>query len=205
MPVLINFKICDNSRDCSGFDVCPAKVFEWDENRKTIVLHNKRCIGCGKCRDCCPVGAIRFAKDEKEAEKIKEEIANDPRQVSDLFVDRYGASSILPSQQVDEETFKIRILGSFKVAVLEVYDDSSIQCLLKSIPMSELLKGMDVKYRKMKVDSKFMQDYDIKELPALLFFNNGKILGKIEGYYEEDRKEKLLEVIKGLLKDFKGS
>lgn len=199
MPALINFKICDNSHDCSGLDVCPVGVFEWDEEKKTLVVRNERCINCGQCKNCCPVGAILYAKDEEDYEKLKEEIENDPRKSSDLFVERYGASPIASYEQVDEDTFVTRILQSVKIGVLEVYDTESIQCLLKSIPVSELFAGRDVKYRKMKIDSQFKKKYGVKILPALLFFKDGRLLGKIEGYYEENQKGELLKKIEEIL------
>lgn len=30
MPVLINFKICDNAKDCSGIAVCPTGALSWE-------------------------------------------------------------------------------------------------------------------------------------------------------------------------------
>jgi len=199
MPVLINFKICDNSPDCSGLDVCPAGVFEFNKKKQTLVVHNEKCISCGKCKNCCPVGAIRFAKNEEEYKVIEGEIAKDTRSAAELLVDRYGATPIVPYKQVNERTFVTRILESPKLGVVEVYDDKSIQCLLKSIPMKELLHGFDVKYRKMKVDSKFKKKYGIKELPALVFFKGGKMMGKVEGYYGESRKTELVGLIKNIV------
>ena len=29
MAVLINFKICDNDKACSGMSACPNNVFSW--------------------------------------------------------------------------------------------------------------------------------------------------------------------------------
>ena len=54
----------------------------------------------------------------------------------------------------------------------------------------------EVLYRKLEVQTnEFMKKYDINELPSLLFFRDGKILGKVEGYYDETQKEKLIEKI----------
>jgi len=44
MAVLINFKICDNSKDCSGIRVCPMKAFFWDEKRKTVAVEKKNAL-----------------------------------------------------------------------------------------------------------------------------------------------------------------
>lgn len=33
MAVLINFKICDNDKACSGMSACPQGVFQWDSKK----------------------------------------------------------------------------------------------------------------------------------------------------------------------------
>ncbi|MBU0897971.1 MAG: 4Fe-4S dicluster domain-containing protein [Patescibacteria group bacterium] len=65
MSVLINFKICDNSKDCNGIKVCPVGAIFWDEKRKTVAVNNKKCISCGMCEKSCLIGAIRVAKVDK--------------------------------------------------------------------------------------------------------------------------------------------
>jgi NAD-dependent dihydropyrimidine dehydrogenase PreA subunit len=201
MSVLINFKICDNSKDCNGIAVCPIKAFYWDEKKKTIAVDETKCISCGKCEESCPVDAIRVARNEKEFKKIKKEIDEDPRKVSDLFVDRYGATSVSPAFLISPDKFEIQILESTKPAVVEFFKNSSIKCLLNSIPIKELV-NIDVKYRKIDLsnDDSLLKIYKIKELPSLLFFKNGKLIGKIEGYYktgsEKELKKRVDEIIK---------
>jgi NAD-dependent dihydropyrimidine dehydrogenase PreA subunit len=193
MAVLINFKICDNSRDCSGIAVCPTGAFYWDEKRKTIAVDNEKCISCGRCEESCPVGAIRVAGTKKEYERIKKEIRNDPRKVSDLFVDRYGAEPQSHAFQIPLSKFDIQILESTKPAVTELFSRNSVKCLLYSIPVRELFKNIDVKYRKIKVkkNDSLLRKYKVKKLPSLLFFRKGKLIGKIEGYYDIRKKKDL--------------
>jgi len=200
MPVLINFKICDNSEDCSGIEACPTGAFQWDEKNKTISVDNSKCISCGACEKSCPVDAIRVAKDEKEYKKIKKEIDRDSRKVSDLFIDRYGAQPIHPAFIIPQGKFEIQILRSTKLAAVEFFNKKSIMCLLKSIPVKELFEGLDVKYRKMEItDDALLEKYKVKELPALLFFKNGKIIGKIEGYYDTTKEKEIIKKIKGII------
>jgi NAD-dependent dihydropyrimidine dehydrogenase PreA subunit len=192
MPVLINFKICDNSEDCSGIEVCPTGAFHWDEKNKTIAVDSSKCISCGTCEKSCPVDAIRVAKTQEEYKKIKKEIDEDPRKVSDLFIDRYGAQPIHPGFLIPQEKFNVQILRSTKLAAVELFNKKSIMCLLKSIPVKYLFEDMDIKYRKIDVESdeSLLKKYGIKALPSLLFFKDGKLLGKIEGYFEiENQKE----------------
>lgn len=33
--------------------VCPAKVYEWDEDRKKLVVGYENCLECGACRIVC--------------------------------------------------------------------------------------------------------------------------------------------------------
>ena len=36
MPVLINFKICDNAKECGGIEVCPTGALSYDDENKSI-------------------------------------------------------------------------------------------------------------------------------------------------------------------------
>jgi len=196
MPVLINFKICDNSKDCSGIEICPSGAFFWDEKKKTIAVDNARCLNCGKCEKACPVGAIRVARTAEEYQKIKKEIEEDPRKVSDLFIDRYGAEPVDQAFSIPQSKFEIQIIESTILAAVELFDDGSIMCLLKSIPVKELFKDLDIKYRKIKVESgKLLKRYKIQKLPVLLFFRKRKMIGKIEGYFNLEHKKDLIDAV----------
>jgi len=93
MPILFNFKICDNAPACNGIGVCPVKAITWDENQKTLVVDNSKCISCGLCAKACPVsGAILVAKTKEEFEKIKEKVEDDLRTRAELLKDRYGVA-----------------------------------------------------------------------------------------------------------------
>ena len=40
MPVLINFKICDNAKECGGIAVCPTGAISYVENKESLVIDN---------------------------------------------------------------------------------------------------------------------------------------------------------------------
>jgi ferredoxin len=199
MPVLINFKICDNSSECSGIPVCPVKAITWNDKKKTLEIDNKKCTSCGLCEKACMVNAIRVTKSQEEYKKIEQEMKNDPRKISDLFVDRYGAQPIHEGFLEKEEDFKNLIKSSKIPIIFEFFNGESIKCLLYSIPIKDLFS--DVRYRKVELKTEELtKEYKIKELPALLFFKNGKLTGKIEGYYGQDKKDELKKKINQILK-----
>lgn len=201
MSVLINFKICDNAKECGGVAICPTGAITFDEEKETLVIDNSKCISCGQCENECPIGAIRVAKDENEYKKIKEEIDNDPRKTKDLFVDRYGAAPLSEFFMIEAEEIEQK-LDADKIVLIELYNDDSIQCLLKSIPIKELVKDLPDTTIFYKAESKKVieEKYEIKELPALLIFNKGNLLGKIEGYYTDNNKQEIIEKIKSMIK-----
>lgn len=206
MPVLINFKICDNCDACNAIGVCPTKAFNWNKEKKSLEVDKNKCVNCGLCAtspESCQVGAIKFAKDEEEYIKLKSDIENDKRTIADLMVDRYGGQPINMPFYCNENEIN-KVLTTSKICMIEVYEDDSIECLIKSIPIKELINSIkeEVLYRKLEVQTnEFMKRYDINELPSLLFFRDGKILGKVEGYYDETQKEKLIEKICTIIGD----
>lgn len=201
MPVLVNFKICDNAKECGGVAVCPTGAYTYDEEKETIVIDNDKCISCGRCEKECPVGAIMVAKTKEEYEKIKEEIDNDPRSIKDLFVDRYGAAPLSEFFMIEEKDIEEKVKNE-GITLIECYNDDSIQCLIKSIPLKELAADLpkDTLFYKTGVTEDTEKSYDIKELPSLLVFKNNKLLGHIDGYYESDNKEELLNKLNEIIK-----
>jgi len=202
VAVLINFKICDNDKACSGKSACPNGVFEWDEINNTLTINNEKCISCGLCEKECMVSAIKVAKTTEEYEKIKKEFDEDPRTINDLLVDRYGATPIDEAMIANEEEIKVKLFDAKRPLIVELYNEDSIMCLLKSIPIKEIADNFDkeTRYRKIEVNSEeLLKEYNIKELPSLLFFKDSKLLGKIEGYYDENSKEELMHKIEAIL------
>ena len=197
MAVLINFKICDNDKACGGVAVCPTGAIYYDEEKETLAIDNEKCISCGMCEKECPIGAIKVAKDEREYEILKKQIEEDPRRTKDLFVDRYGATPLSEFFMLDSEDVANKV-NSKNIVLIEFYNDDSIQCLLKSIPIKELLKDFpdSTQFYKVEISEALTNEYQIKELPAIVAFENGRMIGKIEGYVDEDNKEKLMDEIK---------
>ena len=145
------------------------------------------------------VSAIKVAKTKEEYEKIEKEYEEDPRTINDLLVERYGAMPIDAAMIGSAEEIEEKLLGATRPFIVELYNEDSIMCLLKSIPVKKIADTFDeeTRYRKIEVkDNTLLEKYNVKELPSLLFFRNQKLIGKIEGYVEEDDKEALFSRIR---------
>lgn len=200
MAVLVNFKICDNAKECGGIEVCPTGALSWNEEKETIEIDNNKCISCGLCEKECPIGAFQVARTNEEYQRMRKEIEDDPRTTKDLFVDRYGAVAIsdfftISLDEIDKKTEKDCI------TLIEVYNPDLAECLLKSIPIKELTKELpkDTLYYKTE-SSENIKKYDIQELPSLLIFKQGNLLGHIDGYYTTNEKNEFIGKINEIVK-----
>ncbi len=201
MAVLVNFKICDNAKECGGIDVCPTGALSWNEEKEIIEIDNDKCISCGLCEKECPIGAIIVAKSNEEYKKIGKEIDEDPRTTKDLFVDRYGAVAISDFFKIELEEIKEKTEKDC-LTLIEVYNPDVVECLLRSIPIKDLTKNLPRDTLFYKAESyKIIDEYKITELPSLLIFKKGELLGHIDGYYTIDEKEKVISKLSGIIKN----
>lgn len=201
MSILINFKICDNVKECGGIAECPTGSIFWDEDAGKIGVDSSKCNCCKVCETACGVGAIHVAKNQDEYQKIKFGIDSDTRRKEDLFVDRYGATPIDDSFLINSNQLESEILSHKNLFLAECFNEDSIQCLLKSIPISEIVSrvGGCAAYRKIEADDSICSKFGIKELPALLVFSEGMLIGMVNGFYETSQQDymtsELLKVI----------
>jgi len=195
MPAIINFKICDNASECDSLAVCPNKAISWNETKNTLEIDESKCISCGLCAKACLAGAIKVATGA-DFEFIKQEFERDTRKTSDLFVERFGAQSTDRSSLISEAYFQSLITKKDPM-VFELFNSNETMCLIKSIPVRDLFKK-GILYNKVDTESNqdLVDQYKIKELPCLLFFENGKLKDKIEGFFGTTQKETLLNKIK---------
>ena len=200
MSVLVNFKICDNAKECGGIAVCPTGALSYDDEKETIIIDNEKCISCGRCERECPIGAIMVARTNEEYDKLKKEIDNDSRTTKDLFVDRYGATPLSEFFMIESDDIENKVHNE-GLTLIELYTEDSIQCLLKSIPIKELSQNLpkDTLFYKAEATEETINKYNINEVPSFLIFKNGSLLGHIDGYYTIDSKEEMIKEINKII------
>ncbi|MDR2685806.1 MAG: 4Fe-4S binding protein [Rickettsiales bacterium] len=197
MPkVLINKKICDNSPLCGGIEACKTGALYWDDATATILYDEDKCIGCGACAKMCAVQAIRFARTDADAAEIGREFDDDTRRAEDLFVDRYAGDAVLTQLTASADALSAaRAISG--LCVMEINSDDKIRCLINCIPMREIFDGRDFAHIKvMNPGDELLAELGIVELPALVIFNEGEVIGKVEGYFEDNDAEKGLLISK---------
>ena len=196
MPAIINHKICDQASACGGIEVCPVGAFTYNEKTKRIEIDNEKCISCGACEKTCPIGAIGVAKTWEEFEELKQAIEEDPRNADDLFVDRYGGDIVSEDVMIEFDEI-CNIIGK-EDCLIEIINEDNIMCLLKSITYKDILDNSTFNkyYRCLITDENDITKYNLCELPSLLVCKNGKIVGTVNGYYEEKDKEELFKLLK---------
>jgi thioredoxin 1 len=210
MPIVFNFKVCDNAAECSGLAVCPVKAIRWDNAQKTLLVDNSKCTSCGLCAKACPVlGAILVAKTKDEYESLKDKVEDDPRTREELLKDRYGNAPTDQNLIVTMKNFDEEVIKTDRVAIVDFWDELHLGCRINSVPLEELLpkktvlkeimknreKLREVKFKFRKIDVEKNTDiarrYNVKYVPSLLIFHKGKVLGRIEGAYSNEKKTHL--------------
>ncbi|MDR1583055.1 MAG: hypothetical protein LBS55_07345 [Prevotellaceae bacterium] len=205
--ILINRNICDNSPACGGIDVCKniAEALFWDEKEGRVAYNADLCTRCGECTNeerGCPVGALRLAETEEEYTQIEQEIAADTRRIEDLKVERYGAEPIEECISINELDSWLKEQNKTDILLVELFTENSIQCLLYSIKVEDIQANIAKNSKYIKVQLAKEEDIinpTIEEVPALLIYKEGKLLGKTEGYYDESEQEVFFNTIKQII------
>jgi len=222
MPIIFNFKICDNAAECNGIPVCPVKAITWDEKQRTLIIDNLKCTSCGACAKACPVsGAILVAKTKEELEKIKEQVEDDFRTRTDLLKDRYGVAPTDQNLVVTMKNFNEEVLETDRIVIVDFWDEPHMKCRIFSIPLESMMpkkvvleeimknqkKLKDLKFKFRKIDAQknpeIAKRYNVNAIPTLMIFFKSKAIGRIEGYYKIDDEVSLKKKVEDIIKQIK--
>ena len=196
--VVFNYKCCDHAKGCPAIQRCEQEIgctpgkaaIYYDENTKKIVVDELRCTShmC-KSRVCtieCPK-CFTYAENQIEKwwaiEKVRETI-NTER------CDRYNSEFTISNSRLSFNESLTFINGYNGLAILEITGVAS--CIGESdcIPIQDIIPFLVYQncYKKVVLRdenevTQIEEKYGINELPALLFFFNGEVKGKILGIY----------------------
>lgn len=53
-----NPEVCAKCTDRVCEFICPANVYQWDEDEKKLMVGYENCLECGACRIACPYKAV---------------------------------------------------------------------------------------------------------------------------------------------------
>lgn len=91
----------------------------------------------------------------------------------------------------------LTILSKSDNLLIELFNDDSIMCLLKSIPYTEILENTTyTSYLRCNVGEVGTLKYEVTELPSMLVCKNGKVVKVISGYFEDKNKDKFFKLLK---------
>lgn len=193
MPPIINFNKCDNSPECDAVKVCPVKAISYDQKKQKIVIDKDKCINCGLCVNTCQAGALKMVSNE-DYEDSQKQIEKEVDKTKELFVERYGAEPIDENMLKTEEEFSQILKENKGIIFEEIFDDNSIKCLIKSIPIS-LLIDKNTKYFKVQTNK------NLENLPFLNIYEDGNLKGTIQGFYGLKEKDEFIEKINKILNE----
>ncbi|MBI5884816.1 4Fe-4S dicluster domain-containing protein [archaeon] len=200
MPVIINFKRCDLSPECSCMPACPTHAFYWHRGKPSIDL--SKCVSCNKCVEACPAEAVLSFKTEKQLEKVKKKIAKDRMTHAELFKERYGAESTVKAIEVSSTDFDSEVLGFNGVCLVEFYSPETIRCRIKSIKFDSIKPGRKARIRKINAvkNKELAEKFGVRTTPSLGIFRKGKFIKLIEGSVDLPQAKELKREIRAVLK-----
>lgn len=195
MPAIIHSGRCDQAKECSCPAVCPFGA--WLRKDEKWLIDESKCTGCGLCIKECPAEAVLLAKTAEEKEIILKQIENDTERTAlTLFVERYGGVPIEQQIKISAEEVGSKVASG--LAVVEVFKEESIMCLVKCAPYYKFISNIQIYKLDADEHPELADQYAITKFPSLLIFQNGKEIGRIEGFVEdiEYLRRRLAEITK---------
>lgn len=208
MPILIDYRVCDNSPGCTPARICPQGVISFDSKRRKIVYDNSRCGDCpGPCVRYCPAGAVKYASNDFELARLKKEIEESNLSKDDLLEQKYGIRPSDPREtgknliHVDCQNFKKEVLESPLPVVVDFWAEWCAPCRVLAPTFKALAEEYDGKIKFAKMDTEecptVPSTYGIMSIPTLLFFYKGKLIdGMVGAVPKAFLKRKLDEILR---------
>ena len=151
-------------------------------------------MNCGACAEACPVEAILFGVDEDDYWKKKEIVDNDTRTLEELNVERFGATPMEPNAVLNVSDIESVVnSAASSIVLIELFNGDSIDCLLHSIRVEEIMSWFDKHpdYHKAEVqEDDNISCFEVENLPAILVFKDTQYRGNVSGHYSDNGEDK---------------
>ena len=205
MPVLIDYRACDDSPHCGSARACSHGAITYNPSRKKIEVDNSKCTDCAICVRYCPSGAVKFARNEAELKKIEADIASSNLSKDDLLERQYGARPGDPRstgqnlEHVDCDTFEEEVLRSPVPVAVDFWAEWCAPCRILAPTFKAIAAQYDGRMKFFKLDTEACQDipyqYGIRSIPTVLFFDRGRVVAREIGAVPKKQLQKTVDQI----------
>ena len=188
MPVLIDYRACDDSPHCGAARACSYGAITFNASRKKIEVDNSKCGDCGICVRYCPSGAVKFARTEAELKQVEAEIAASNLSKDDVLERQYGVRPGDPRAtgqnlgHVGCEDFEEEVLRSPVPVAVDCWAEWCAPCRILAPTFKDMAAQYDGRMKFVKLDTEACQDipaqYGIRSIPTVLFFHRGKVVAR---------------------------
>lgn len=206
---VFNYKRCDNAKGCPVIEKCAIEMgvpigqgaVYYDNERSKVMLDSIKCEA-HECksqvcvRDCadCFTYCDTFAQKSRAEEAIH--ISESVYRNDNGIIDRYNAEETTDYVRIKPEECYRYVMDSSTLVILEITANSGCCSSYDSIQIWNIMpKDIYYKYYKKTIlyeekDIIMVEaDFQLNELPALLFYYDGKEIGRITGIYRHCEKE----------------
>ena len=193
MPVLIDYRVCDNAPGCGASRVCPTGAIAYDHGKNKVLVDSGSCIDCENhpCTRYCPAGAVKFAASHDELERLKAEIESSSLSRDDLLEEKYGVRPGDPKDlgpnliHVDDGNFAAEVLNSPLPVVVDFWAEWCAPCRILAPTFKSVAAEYDGRVRFAKLDTEEAAGtaarYGIMSIPTMLFFADGRVVDQAVG------------------------
>ncbi len=206
MPVIVDYRVCDNSPACSAVRVCPRGTLTFNHKENRVEADNEKCHSCaGPCARVCPAGAIKWYKTMDELEAAKVEMESSTLSKDDLLEQRYGVRPGDPRElgpnlhHVDCSNFQSEVLESDIPVVVDFWAEWCAPCRILAPTFKSLAAKYEGKVKFGKLDTEECMEvpgeYVIMSIPTMLFFHKGQVVDQAVGALPAEAIQRKLDAI----------
>jgi hypothetical protein len=185
--IIFNYNICDSAPECGGISCCTKDAIIYKDGKPQWVRN--KCDFCLECttREACPVGAILYARNEKESSRIKELISQSPITNEVLWSERYGVqpASYKPIAKIITKENLISFITDNSFKVVDIWHPDALDCRLKSALYTDLFTNLPDKTSYYKYEGGTNHEIDkhivIKKYPTIIIYKNSVEIYRHEG------------------------